>query len=96
MPRVCLCRAQRTISAVPALIMAFTEHRIVFRAFQGVGGGGCFSLSTIIITELVPKERYTTYVSQLSVTSTLALLFGPIVGGAIASRASWRWVFIIK
>ncbi len=61
-----------------------------------MGGGGCFSLSTVIITELVPKERYTKYVSQLSVTSTLALLFGPIVGGAIAASTNWRWIFIIK
>ncbi|KAM7213832.1 Major facilitator superfamily domain containing protein [Rhypophila decipiens] len=69
---------------------------ITFRAFQGIGGGGCFSLSTVIITELVPKEKYPKYVSQLSIATSLALLLGPIIGGAISSNTNWRWVFIIN
>ncbi|KAH8890386.1 putative multidrug resistance protein fnx1 [Thozetella sp. PMI_491] len=39
---------------------------IIFRAFQGIGGGGCFSLSQVIVTDLVPPERYAKFVSQLS------------------------------
>ncbi|KAK7963366.1 MFS general substrate transporter [Apiospora saccharicola] len=69
---------------------------IIFRAFQGVGGGGCFSLSQVIITDIVPPERYPRYVSQLSMVSSLALLCGPIVGGAISSHTTWRWIFIIN
>ncbi|KAK8113577.1 MFS multidrug transporter-like protein [Apiospora sp. TS-2023a] len=69
---------------------------IIFRAFQGVGGGGCFSLSQVIITDIVPPERYPKYVSQLSMVSSLALLCGPIVGGAISSYTMWRWIFIIN
>lgn len=70
--------------------------RIVFRALQGIGGGGCFSLCTIFIIEIVPPEKYTKYVSNISVVTALALLLGPIVGGAIAATISWRWIFIIK
>lgn len=73
-----------------------TSISIIFRAFQGVGGGGCFSLSQVIITDIVPPERYPKYVSQLSIVSSLALLCGPIVGGAISSHTTWRWIFIIK
>ncbi|KAH9890146.1 putative multidrug resistance protein fnx1 [Xylariomycetidae sp. FL2044] len=69
---------------------------IVFRALQGVGGGGCFSLCTIIISELVPPERLTTFVSNISMTNALALLLGPILGGAISSNTTWRWIFIIN
>ena len=69
---------------------------IVFRAFQGLGGGGCFSLSTVMVTELVPPEKYTKYVSYMSIVTTLALLLGPIIGGAIAAGTTWRWIFIIK
>ncbi|KAJ8132387.1 hypothetical protein O1611_g1236 [Lasiodiplodia mahajangana] len=29
---------------------------IIFRAFQGIGGGGCWSLATIIVVELVPPR----------------------------------------
>ncbi|OTA83132.1 hypothetical protein M434DRAFT_36824 [Hypoxylon sp. CO27-5] len=69
---------------------------IIFRAFQGVGGGGCWSLSTIIIVELVPAEKYPKFVSNISIVNALALLLGPIIGGAIASNTTWRWIFIIN
>lgn len=57
---------------------------IIFRALQDVGGGGCFSLCTIMIIEIVPPEKYAKYVANISIVNTLALLSGPIVRGAIA------------
>ncbi|KAI0011598.1 putative multidrug resistance protein fnx1 [Xylariaceae sp. FL0662B] len=69
---------------------------IVFRALQGIGGGGAWSLSTIMVVELVPAERYAKFISNISVVNALALLLGPIVGGAIASGTTWRWIFIIN
>ncbi|RYP42582.1 hypothetical protein DL767_000106 [Monosporascus sp. MG133] len=69
---------------------------IIFRALQGMGGGECFSLCTILIMELVPPEKRTKYVSNLSVVNALALLLGSVVGGAIAANTTWRWIFIIK
>ncbi|KAH7128161.1 MFS multidrug transporter-like protein [Dendryphion nanum] len=69
---------------------------IIFRAFQGVGGAGCFSLATAMMTELVPPEKYAKYVANLSIVYAISLLCGPILGGAISSRISWRWVFLIN
>ncbi|KAJ2998822.1 hypothetical protein NUW58_g206 [Xylaria curta] len=69
---------------------------IVFRAFQGIGGGGCWSLATILVVELVPPEQYAKFVANISIVNALALLLGPIVGGAVASNTTWRWIFIIN
>ncbi|KAI1126022.1 putative multidrug resistance protein fnx1 [Nemania abortiva] len=69
---------------------------IVFRAFQGIGGGGCWSLATIIVVELVPPEQYAKFVANISIVNATALLLGPIIGGAIASGTTWRWIFIIN
>ncbi|KAG6362567.1 hypothetical protein INS49_007659 [Diaporthe citri] len=69
---------------------------IILRAFQGIGGGGCFSLCTIMVLDLVPPEKYAEFVASISVTNALALLVGPIVGGAIDANTTWRWIFIIN
>lgn len=45
---------------------------------------------------MVPPERYAKFVANISIVNALALLLGPIVGGAIASHTNWRWILIIK
>jgi MFS family permease len=70
--------------------------RIIFRAFQGLGGGGNFALGTIVFLELVPMESYPTYTSGVSIVFSMSLLIGPIIGGALNHADTWRWVFLLK
>jgi MFS family permease len=69
---------------------------IVFRAFQGIGGGGAFSMVTIIIIELVPPAKYPKYMAGIAMVAGVAWLIGPIVGGAFSTGTLWRWVFLVK
>ncbi|KAL4860797.1 hypothetical protein BDV12DRAFT_204680 [Aspergillus spectabilis] len=69
---------------------------IVFRALQGLGGAGCFSISMVVFFELIPPGKYPKYGSLLSADVALATLLGPIIGGAIADGTSWRWVFLLN
>ncbi|KAI1402311.1 major facilitator superfamily domain-containing protein [Hypoxylon fuscum] len=69
---------------------------IICRAFQGAGGGGAHSLSTILVTELVPSEKFAKLTAQLSIVTSLSMLLGPIIGGAISTETSWRWIFLIN
>ncbi|KAJ6096144.1 MFS general substrate transporter [Penicillium sp. IBT 16267x] len=69
---------------------------IVFRALQGIGGAGCFSISMVVFFELIPKDKYPKYGSILSADVALATLLGPIIGGAISDGTSWRWVFLLN
>ncbi|SCV50389.1 related to multidrug transporter [Fusarium fujikuroi] len=66
---------------------------IVFRAFQGMGGSGIYSLSTIMVPLMVPPDKYATYISIMSSTFILSSVLGPILGGAITDHTTWRWVF---
>ncbi|KAI1072877.1 hypothetical protein LB507_011464 [Fusarium sp. FIESC RH6] len=66
---------------------------IIFRAFQGMGGSGIYSLSTIMVPLMVPPEKYATYISIMSSTFILSSVLGPILGGAITDNTTWRWVF---
>ncbi|KAI0904704.1 putative multidrug resistance protein fnx1 [Ustulina deusta] len=69
---------------------------IVFRVLQGIGGSGLFSLTMIMFYELVPPEEYARYTSVVMVMYTLSLVLGPIFGGLISLRTTWRWVFLLN
>lgn len=70
--------------------------RIVFRAFQGIGGAGTMSLSFVVIPEMVPARKYALYGSITSFTFAMAYLLGPVIGGIITDNTTWRWVFLLK
>ncbi|KAI3004383.1 hypothetical protein CAN33_003950 [Aspergillus niger] len=72
------------------------EQLIVFRAFQGVGGAGNYSPCAAILLDLVPTEKYATYMSSLSLVYAISLLFGPLMGGGISDSSTWRWVFLLN
>ncbi|PVI01613.1 MFS general substrate transporter [Periconia macrospinosa] len=69
---------------------------IVFRAFQGIGGGGCFALGVTMITDLVPPQKWAAFGTNIAIVYAISLLAGPIMGGAISERTTWRWVFLIN
>ncbi|KAL3448147.1 major facilitator superfamily domain-containing protein [Aspergillus insuetus] len=91
--------ASLTVFIVGSAICGASQNMtmlIVFRALQGLGGAGCFSISMIVFFELIPPEKYPKYGSLLSADVALATLLGPIIGGAIADGTSWRWVFLLN
>jgi EmrB/QacA subfamily drug resistance transporter len=73
-----------------------------FRAFQGLGAGGLFTLVLAIIGDIVsPRERarYTGYFMAMFGTSSV---LGPLIGGFFAGQETilgidgWRWVFLVN
>jgi EmrB/QacA subfamily drug resistance transporter len=73
-----------------------------FRAFQGIGAGGLFSLALAIVGDiLAPRERAKYQGYFMAVFGTSSVL-GRVVGGALAGQnsilgiAGWRWIFLIN
>ena len=73
-----------------------TDNRIVFRAFQGIGGSGMLSLTFVILPEMVEPAQYSRYAAFNALAYAVSYLLGPLVGGAICDNTTWRWVFLLK
>jgi hypothetical protein len=66
------------------------------RAIQGVGSGGIIMLSSIIISDLVPLRQRGNFSAILMSILGVGSALGPLIGGAIVSSTSWRWVFYLN
>ncbi|KAF1845850.1 putative MSF multidrug transporter [Cucurbitaria berberidis CBS 394.84] len=69
---------------------------IVFRAFQGIGGSGLYSLTFVAIMKLISPEKIGFYSGVISSVFAVANLLGPLLGGTISDRTTWRWIFFIN
>jgi EmrB/QacA subfamily drug resistance transporter len=69
---------------------------VLFRAIQGLGAGGLFSLALATIGVIVPPRDRGRYQGLIGATFATGSILGPAVGGLIVDNASWRWVFYIN
>ncbi|WP_394781728.1 MDR family MFS transporter [Undibacterium sp.] len=69
---------------------------IVFRAIQGIGGGGLNSLVMAIVGDLIPARQRAQYQSLMGIVPAIAIIIGPMLGGFIVERWSWPWIFLIN
>ncbi|KAM7208250.1 Major facilitator superfamily domain containing protein [Naviculisporaceae sp. PSN 640] len=65
---------------------------IAARTVQGLGTGGLYVLSDIIVCDMVPPRHRGPYLSAVLGTAAIGTTVGPIIGGALA-LTNWRWIF---
>ena len=68
----------------------------LFRGAQGIGGAAMFSTSLALLgSAFQGRERGTAFGAWGAITG-LAVAIGPVVGGALTSGLSWRWIFLVN
>lgn len=75
---------------------------ILFRAIQGIGAGGLFALSFIIIGDIVSPRERGKYQGLFGAVWGVSSVAGPLLGGFFADQGEilgvtgWRWIFYIN
>ncbi|WP_154605104.1 MDR family MFS transporter [Arthrobacter sp. AQ5-05] len=69
---------------------------VIFRAIQGLGGGGLMILSQAIIADIVPANERGKYMGPLGAIFGLSAVAGPLLGGYFVDHLTWEWAFYIN
>jgi EmrB/QacA subfamily drug resistance transporter len=69
---------------------------VVFRAVQGLGGGGLMIGAQAIVGDVVPPRDRGRYQGFFGATFGLSTVLGPLLGGLFVEYLSWRWVVYVN
>ena len=70
---------------------------IVFgRIMQGLSGGLLMPLSQTLLLRIFPKEKANAAMALWAMTTLVAPVLGPILGGWICENATWPFIFFIN
>tara|TARA_A100001391_G_scaffold198267_1_gene179628 strand:- start:2329 stop:3870 length:1542 start_codon:yes stop_codon:yes gene_type:complete len=69
---------------------------IAGRVLLGLAGGTIIPLSLTLLLRIFPPEKATVGTIIWAMTTTVAPIAGPILGGIISDNIGWEWIFFIN
>ena len=72
------------------------EMLVVFRVLQGLVAGPMIPLSQTLLLSSYPRARAGMALALWGVTTLVAPVVGPLLGGWITDNISWPWIFYIN
>ncbi|HEX9063885.1 MAG TPA: MFS transporter [Streptosporangiaceae bacterium] len=84
------------VGSVLAGLSQTMTQLIIFRALQGVGGGGLMVGAQTIVGDVVPPRDRGRYQGFFGAVFGVTSVIGPLIGGFFVDTLSWRWVFYVN
>ena len=72
------------------------EALVGFRIFQGLVAGPMIPLSQTLLLSSYPRAKAGTALALWGVTTLVAPVVGPLLGGWITDNVAWPWIFYIN
>ncbi len=69
---------------------------VLFRVLQGAVSGPMIPGSQALLISIFPPEKRTSALGIWSITTLVAPIAGPILGGYISDNYHWSWIFLIN
>jgi EmrB/QacA subfamily drug resistance transporter len=69
---------------------------ILARGAQGIGGATMFATSLALVAQAFRGRERGTAFGVVGAVIGIAVSVGPIVGGALTTGLSWRWIFLVN
>ncbi len=90
------CLAIFTVSSLLCGFAPSLGFLLLFRVFQGAGGGGLQPMAQAILADTFPPHQRGLAFALYGITAIIAPTIGPTLGGWITFNYSWRWIFFIN
>ena len=69
---------------------------VFFRICQGLSGGPMIPLSQTLLLRVFPKHQASQAMALWSMTTVVAPIAGPLLGGWLCDNVGWPWIFYIN
>src|SRR3954451_13298247 len=86
-----------TVASLACALADSIEMLNIARVVQGIGASGLFASSLALLVNAYPETRERNGAMAIyGATIGASFAVGPLVGGALTSGLSWRWIFLIN
>ena len=85
-----------TIASLMCGLSTSLQMLIAFRVLQGAVAGPMIPLSQALLLSSFPKAKAGSALAIWAMTTLVAPVMGPLLGGWITDNISWPWIFYIN
>ena len=85
-----------TLCSIPAGLSQSMNQLVASRLLQGIGGGLVTASSLAAAADLFPPQGRGRFEAYAGLTSGIAAVTGPLLGGFITDHFGWSWIFLLN